>query len=377
MSANLYQLFPGSDAFDTHKEYQLSMIQLSRFPWIKYPTVATWPKPWYETGMWQLYEYKLCPDGTLKWYFSVIDSGDGHAKTEVLKTHEEAILISIKRNEINLEELSKSNLPAQEKESYRLKSTKTIQAKSRLAMEEQLMLKEAIRRNHGVKRVSATDLYMDRLTENYRSLLANKLNLMPYLEVVLLRPENGRPAILEKQEKNSWSLAPFTRETAKIAHRSQIANGFNLSGADHWGKTKAAIRKMLLPRANQLLQLAGVKHMLSDAQARGQKVLVANGYVFWFEEDGQIGWQVKEVKSSEKTDGVTLWKEGTIISKNHGRLVILPYIKENGEHVKGHTRNAPGDGRAKPRHPDQYVELPYEVLKDDLMIGLFGELPYE
>ncbi|MNN99278.1 hypothetical protein D3C81_2188730 [compost metagenome] len=57
--------------------------------------------------------------------------------------------------------------------------------------------------------------------------------------------------------------------------------------------------------------------------------------------------------------------------------MVLPYIKESGERVKGHTKNGPNDGRAIPRHPDDYVELPFEVLDGDLMIGLFGELPYE
>ena len=52
-------------------------------------------------------------------------------------------------------------------------------------------------------------------------------------------------------------------------------------------------------------------------------------------------------------------------------------LKVNGEKVQGHTKNAPHDGKAKPRHPSEYVELPFHVLEDDLMIGLFGELKYE
>ena len=52
---------------------------------------------------------------------------------------------------------------------------------------------------------------------------------------------------------------------------------------------------------------------------------------------------------------------------------MLPYIKESGEKVQGHTKNAPHDGKALPRHRDQYVTLPFEVLEGDLMIGLFGD----
>ena len=39
----------------------------------------------------------------------------------------------------------------------------------------------------------------------------------------------------------------------------------------------------------------------------------------------------------------------------------FPYIKVNGEKVQGHTKNAPHDGKAKPRHPSEYVELPFLV----------------
>ena len=62
--------------------------------------------------------------------------------------------------------------------------------------------------------------------------------------------------------------------------RAEIANGFGFSHEEHWGRCKAAIRKILLPRANQLLQLAGVQRMLAEALMRGEKVLVCGSYVF-------------------------------------------------------------------------------------------------
>jgi hypothetical protein len=45
--------------------------------------------------------------------------------------------------------------------------------------------------------------------------------------------------------------------------------------------------------------------------------------------------------------------------------------------VRGHTKNGPNDGRALPRHPDNYVDIPFSLYDGDLMIGLLGELPYE
>ncbi|EPL7485084.1 hypothetical protein R2536_006988, partial [Pseudomonas aeruginosa] len=124
--------------------------------------------------------------------------------------------------------------------------------------------------------------------------------------------------------------------------------------------------------------LASVRQMLAEARMRGQRVLVCGGFVFWFEDDGVPRWIVKNSGGESNSDeGTTLWHEGTILSKNHGRIVVLPYIKENGEQIQGHTKNAPHDGKALPRHRDQYVTLPFEILEGDLMIGLFGELHYE
>jgi hypothetical protein len=117
--------------------------------------------------------------------------------------------------------------------------------------------------------------------------------------------------------------------------------------------------------------------LLAESLARGERVLVSNGIVFWYEDDGGIGWQVKATSSTRESEGATLWKEGTIRSTNHGRLVILPYIKEDGEHVRGHTKNGPNDGPSEPRHPDHYVDIPFSQFDGDLMIGLFGELSYE
>ncbi|WDM78321.1 hypothetical protein K6979_14265 [Xanthomonas cucurbitae] len=87
---------------------------------------------------------------------------------------------------------------------------------------------------------------------------------------------------------------------------------------------------------------------------------------------------MKELGSAKgSSDGEALWREGTIISQNHGRIVVLPYIKEDGVKVKGHTKNAPHEGRALPRHPDDIVEIPFAEIDGDLMIGLDGELFYE
>ncbi|KPG02086.1 hypothetical protein IP86_00970 [Rhodopseudomonas sp. AAP120] len=266
------------------------------------------------------------------------------------------------------------------KRSLELKIDKALQAKQRLQDEEVLMLVEALRRHTNNERPDAATLKLAPDSERYRQELAELLSKMPYLRVVKVGRSNNRwrYVLLYLGPDDVWSKPYHAGErAAQIAERAKIANGFGLSASTHWGKTKAKIRQILLPRANQLLQLASVQRILAEALARGERALVSNGIVFWYEPDGGIGWQVKETSSTRESEGAAIWKEGTILSTNHGRLVVLPYIKESGEHVRGHTKNGPNDGRALPRHRDHYVEIPFSLYDGDLMIGLFGELPYE
>lgn len=348
-----------------------------QMPGYGYPILAVWPEPWYEAQGWQMYDYKFCPDGSLKWFKSTILTENGHVKVEHYSDYDKAMSVANERNILNLLNIYKLDLSEQQQHSLELKSKKIIQAKSRLANEERLMLSEAIRRSEQQARISINDIVLPESSEIFREDLFNQLQITPYLRIALARTANHK-AILYRQNEHTWSK-PYSvgRKSALLAERAKVANGFGFSAESHWGKVKASIRKVLLPRANQLLQLASVQRLLAEAKSQGHKVVVSNGYVFWFEESGNIGWQVKETASTDSSHGSAIWYEGTIISKNHGRLVVLPYIKENGEKVQGHTKNAPNDGRAKPRHPDSYVNLPFHVLKDDLMIGLFGELPYE
>lgn len=266
------------------------------------------------------------------------------------------------------------------KRSLELKIDKALQSKQRIQEEEALMLSEALRRHKNDERPDAASLKLAPEAESYRYDLAEQLTSMPYLKMAKVGTSNSRwtRAILYKGFDGVWSRPYIAGEKAAIAaERAKIANGFDLSATAHWGKSKARIRQILLPRANQLLQLASVQRLLAEALARGERVLVSNGIVFWYEEDGGIGWQIKETSATYESDGATIWKEGTIRSTNHGRLVILPYIKDDGEQVRGHTKNGPNDGRALPRHPDHYVEIPFSLYDGELMIGLLGELPYE
>ncbi|EJA3099215.1 hypothetical protein MWT32_003020 [Vibrio parahaemolyticus] len=351
-------------------------MRLEQMTGYLFPTLAVWPKPWYEGGLWQMYDFKLREDGTLEWYKSYIATASGHAKADVYESYEDAKEVAVKRNGELKSVLDKLGVSSSQKASLSLKVDKAVTRQSRLFGEEQLMLLEGIRRHSEFPRPQEHEIVLPKNCTSLLKPLMDVLQETPYVKLVRLKSFG---VSLLRQGDHDWStLAKHTKLTAKYFYREKIAAAYGLDGADHWGQTKAKIREILLPRANQLLQLTSVKRMLSEAELKGKKVVVASGFVFWFEDKDSVGWIVKEASYSQaEKSGNILWKEGTILSKNHGRIVVLPYVKENGELVQGHTKNAPHDGKAKPRHPKEYVELPFEVLEDDLMIGLFGDLKYE
>lgn len=352
-------------------------MRVEQTPYYSIPTIAVLPFRRFHIGWhWYLRALKLFPDGHLSWAGHFVDNGNGHARGTVYQSYSEATQAA---DAFNVDHANRVRLVESSPviaASTLLKVGKALTAGRRLRDEEELMEREAIRRNAHLPRSPAQELKLPSSIEALRAELALQLDRAPYLHLVALPKFR---ACLRRTDEMKWeSAGTLNSKISQLCFREKIARGFGHSGGDHWGRTKASIRAQLLPRANQLLQLASVKQMLSDARLRGQRVLVVGGFVFWYEEDGSPGWVVKNAGGeSVSGEGSTLWTEGTILSKNHGRIVVLPYIKENGDHVQGHTKNASGDGKALPRHPDQYVELPFEMLEGDLMIGLFGELKYE
>ena len=340
------------------------------------PTIAIYPFRWHEAGRWKIEALKFVLGSELKWMHHFVDIGNGHAKSETYQTFEEAKAVASDFNRSIRDRVNFLDLSDDLKLSISLKAEKYVTAEERLAQEEQLMLTESIKRTASYPRPHIESLIAPRDRSKYAEDLLVYLAETPKVRLAHL---TNHSVILGRKGDFDWSsVHSVNAKSSKYSFRERIASGFDLSGLDHWGETKAKIRELLLPRANKLLQLASVKMMLHDALVRGQRVIVAGGFVFWYENGKEVGWTVKTLggESGEKS-GETIWKEGKIVSKNHGRIVVLPYIKENGEFVQGHTKNSPKDGKALPRHPDHFLELPFEILNGDLMIGLFGELPYE
>lgn len=349
---------------------------INEMPGYGLPTFGMWPIPWYENpGYFLMYELKLVK-GKLKWFQRHIEGKrDLSVKADVYGDYLEATEFA-KENSIKIESVvNQIDISDIEKKSLILKVEKSLMAKERLMDEEFFMLQEAKKRNDKAK-VRIESIKLNEFNGDIKDELFKELSDFPYLKLV--RISKYGITLWHKEKDDTWYRAITNKKSAKYAYQEKIARGFSYSGWDHWGKTKAEIRKVLLPQANKLLQIASVKLMLADALQKGQKVLVSGSFVFWYESKGKVGWTIKQVSNTNLKDSAdTIWRKGKIISKNHGRLVVLPYIKSDGKLIPGHTKNAPSDGKALPRYKDDYVELPFDVLENDLMIGLFGELNYE
>lgn len=261
--------------------------------------------------------------------------------------------------------------------SLQLRAQKARQAQRRLQEEEELML--AIARARGLSEIPAAILPV-RLhpeSEVHRTEIEAALVQYPYVRSIAIG-DAGRRRMVERLDDGSWSRSfRASRKGLRGAHRAPIANGFGLSEFEHYGKTKAAIRKMLLPEASRILTMSGVQSLLAEALSRGKRAVVWGSYVFWYEQGG-IGWHVKERSGNVDSDSdEAIWCEGKINSANFGRIVVLPYIKSNGERVRGHTKNAPHEGPAAPRPLGQELVIDFEQLDGDLMRSLLGDFRYE
>ena len=337
--------------------------------------MTLFPFRWYETGRWIIRALKYVSPGDVRWMPHYIEEV-GHANAQTFDTYEKARAFSTQFNAQIADRAASLDIDEVSCASLTLKAEKEITVQERLADKECMMITEALHRNASAARPQRSDLILPLDLGILGETLFEQLQEAPYLQIAFF--PKYKVALARKGEYD-WShrLNP-TKKCAIHCSREKIPRGFGMCGTAHWGKTKVEIRSELLPRANKLLQLVSFQKLLNEAKARGQRVVVIAGFVFWYEETGTPGWTVKTVSGdSAGKSGETLWHEGTIISKNHGRIVVLPYIKESGQKVQGHTKNSSHEKKALPRHPDEYVEVPFEVLRGDLMIELFGGLPYE
>ena len=341
---------------------------------LAYKEFAVWPTRWEGVSPWIMYSLILNHNYELKWKCRYVLEGERY-RGQAFSNYNDAVLFAQEINESLSWEQYRSEYNPEFFNSLILKVEKEKLRKSRLLNEEQSMLDISIKRNRGIK-IRYDDVKIEsEIFQPHKDLFIEHLINYPYVEILSIPKFHNHLFILENGVWVEGNL--YGKKAAKVSYQETIARGFGLSGLSHWGKTKAAIREMMLPRVNKLLGLASVKRMLADAEKRGQNVLLVDGYVFW-RENSTLKWEVK-IASYSKSDskGNTLWIDGTISSKNHRRIVVLPYIKSDGTKVKGHTKNSSNEGKALPRHKSDYLDFPFEISKGDAMRGLLGELYYD
>lgn len=156
----------------------------------------------------------------------------------------------------------------------------------------------------------------------------------------------------------SWAAwGPFEKWERKrqIAARALVCDAFGEDPMEHWGRLRAKLLKAIRPAELDVLHRPGTAERLDAARRSGARLVVLGEQGFlWSDERG---WEARECDRGGR--GSRLWREGRIVSSNHGRIIVLPIVKADGTTVEGHTRNAPYQGRAAPREVP--VEIPFAV----------------
>lgn len=207
-------------------------------------------------------------------------------------------------------------------------------------------------------------------SESVLERIAVELCGKPYLRHVLM-DDGGYLRLYVSENRlawKEWGQYETYRRKRRIADRAVIADAFGMDPKDNWLKVRGALLKMLKPINLDMLHRKDVQEALEGARAAGRTLVVIRQLAFlWDEEAGK--WQLREV---ERRDGATatsysLWAEGPIESTNYGRIIVLPYVKEDGTKVVGYTRSAPYEGRADRRAETKVIRFAVydELGRDD------------
>ena len=198
----------------------------------------------------------------------------------------------------------------------------------------------------------------------------------PYLTFSIVETDLGDMSMekVNGKWKKYWKW--FGKKDYTIFKKAKILEGYGLNKEMKLNVGKAKIRKILKPTANRLLEDMHIIALLDkQREETGSTLIILNGVTFWYE-DETVKWQVKESDYISKKPRAALWFEGEVISKNYGRLIILPYLQTNGRKKIGHTKNGPYDGPAKKRQNKKKIS--WTAITDNRYanaVGLLGALP--
>ncbi|HEY8612574.1 MAG TPA: hypothetical protein VIL69_14965 [Roseomonas sp.] len=185
----------------------------------------------------------------------------------------------------------------------------------------------------------------------------------PWLRHLIVRQE-GWPNLLSSEDGLHWQEKcrsfPVSSRTDK-ARMAALADAYGpvVDWNSPWHIIRPRLLTVIKSKELDLLHRADVLAALDRARQVG-KELVVFGHVAYQWVDGE--WRLREVVRRDRngrSPGATLWVQGPIVSRNYGRIIILPFIKSDGTENSGYTRNSPYEGEAPPRAEPKLI--PFEV----------------
>ncbi|EKG29660.1 hypothetical protein [Pseudomonas avellanae] len=189
-------------------------MRLDQMPYHSAPTLAVLPFRRFHIGwVWHLRALKLFTESHLAWKQYFFDNGSGHARGAVFTTYAEAMSAADEFNQGIHDRVRQALDDPLLQTSTILKVEKALTAGRRIRDEEELMEREAIKRNAHLPRPAIQDLELPNGIERLRGHPSKQLDVAPYLQLAAI-PEFK--ACLHRTAKNEMGI-PWRAERKALA----------------------------------------------------------------------------------------------------------------------------------------------------------------
>ncbi|MCH5532408.1 hypothetical protein L6205_25075 [Pseudomonas syringae pv. syringae] len=159
-------------------------MRLDQMPYHSAPILAVLPFRQFHIGWsWHLRALKLFPDSHLAWRRYFFDNGNGHARAAVFTTYAEAMTAADDFNQGIHDRIRQALDDPQLQTSTILKVEKTLTSGRRIRDEEELMEREAVKRNANLPRPASHSLELAKGIERLREPLSELLEVAPYVQL--------------------------------------------------------------------------------------------------------------------------------------------------------------------------------------------------
>lgn len=198
-----------------------------------------------------------------------------------------------------------------------------------------------------------TDSWTASLQGRIGGVIQDKLKRMPYLRHVLFSPADY-PQMWTSDDGVTWESPEswkYTKWAVKrsVADRAEITDAFGIDPLCHWGVTRGKLLRLIKSGWLDLAHRSDVKTALDKARERGIDLVIIQSRAFvWSDSE----WRERDVdrkRSTMQGAGSQAWLKAEIVSRNYGRVIVLPFVRDDGVVVPGHTRNPPHEGKSPPR----------------------------